>query len=46
MKRDEEHNIQGTPGADDEADAVSGGAPEAPDTSDDDGATAGDPSDG
>lgn len=40
------HNIQGTPGENDEADTASGGAPEPPDTTDDEGKPVDNPSGG
>jgi hypothetical protein len=47
MSTPNEHNTQGTPGTDEEADTASGGAPEEPDiTTDEDGKPVDNPSGG
>jgi hypothetical protein len=42
----DQHNTQGTTGADEEADTASGGAPEQPDTTDENGRPVDNPSGG
>ena len=44
MTIDDKQNTQGTPGDDEEADTASGGAPEAPDTTDEAGRPVDNPS--